>query len=109
MGFFKKLKDTAEKSIEKGVELGTKGYDSAKEAATRGYEKARDEQIIRKTQISESPKQIENVASPSQPTVEMPLKISQPSGEALQILKLRLANGEITKEEFEEMKSVLQE
>ncbi len=39
MGLFKKLKDSAEKGIEKGAELGTKGYDSAKDATLKGIEK----------------------------------------------------------------------
>ena len=43
MGFLKKLKDTAEKGIVKGVELGTRGYDSAMDVAKKGIEKAREQ------------------------------------------------------------------
>jgi hypothetical protein len=54
MGFLKKLKDTAEKGVEKGTdlgkqgvekgaELGTKGYDGAKDAAKKGHEKAKND------------------------------------------------------------------
>ncbi|MDH3278690.1 MAG: hypothetical protein OEL84_02295 [Nitrosopumilus sp.] len=55
MGFLKKVKNTAEKSvekgtylgkkgIEKGAEVGTKGYDGTKDAAKKGgYEKAKKE------------------------------------------------------------------
>ncbi|MFB5645084.1 MAG: hypothetical protein ACE5R3_00635 [Nitrosopumilaceae archaeon] len=52
MGFLKKLKDTAEKGvekgsdlgkkgIEKGTELGTKGVKSASESAKKGYKKGK--------------------------------------------------------------------
>jgi len=54
MGFLKKVKERAEKAvdkgaelgkkgIEKGAEVGTKAYDSAKEAAEKGRNKAREE------------------------------------------------------------------
>lgn len=35
MGFLKKLKDVAEKGVEKGADLGTKAYDEGKKAETR--------------------------------------------------------------------------
>lgn len=41
MGFLKKLKDTAEKGVEKGAELGTKGYEGTKDAAKKGHDKAK--------------------------------------------------------------------
>ncbi len=54
MGFLKKLKDTAEKGveigtdlgkkgIEKGAELGTRAYDEGKKAAEKGRNKARQD------------------------------------------------------------------
>jgi len=54
MGFLKKLKDTAEKGvekgtdlgkqgIEKGAELGTKGYEGTKDAAKKGHDKAKND------------------------------------------------------------------
>lgn len=54
MGFLKKLKETTEKAvdkgaelgkkgIEKGAEVGTKAYDGAREAADKGRNKAREE------------------------------------------------------------------
>lgn len=53
MGFLKRLKETTEKAvdkgaelgrkgIEKGAEVGTKAYDGAKEAAEKGHHKARE-------------------------------------------------------------------
>ncbi len=59
MGFLKKLKETTEravdkgaelgkKGIEKGAEVGTKAYDSAKEAADKGRNKAREEKNDKK-------------------------------------------------------------
>ena len=54
MGFLKKMKDTAEKGvekgadlgkkgIEKGAEVGTKAYDGTKDAAKKGHEKAKED------------------------------------------------------------------
>ena len=112
LGFFKKLKETAEKGIEKGVELGTKGYDSAIDAAKKGYDNAREERISDEQFFStESTKD-------SLPKESMPPSIAKKESiketesrtidpEALMILKLRYAKGEITKEEFEEMKKIL--
>ena len=37
MGFLKKLQNTAEK----GVELGTKGYERTKDTAKKGHDKAK--------------------------------------------------------------------
>ena len=109
MGFLKKLKETAEKSIEKGVELGTKGYDGAKEAATKGYEIARDGHTSESSASHDLPEPKSNDSTST--TIE---KISEKKSdsqeidpEALTILKMRLAKGEISKEEFEEMKSML--
>ena len=53
IGFLKKLKESTEKAIDKGVdiekkgiekgaEVGTKAYDDAKEAAQKGRDKARE-------------------------------------------------------------------
>ena len=53
MGFLKKLKDTTEKALdkgteigkmglEKGAEVGTKAYDGTKEAVETGIDKARE-------------------------------------------------------------------
>ncbi len=52
MGFLKKIKDTAEKGmdkgvdlgkqgVEKGAEIGTKAYDGTKDAAKKGVDKAK--------------------------------------------------------------------
>jgi len=51
MGFLKKIKDTAEKGVDKGVDLGKKGvekgevgtkaYDGTKDAAKKGVDKAK--------------------------------------------------------------------
>lgn len=57
-------------------------------------------------QILESPRQIDNTISPSTQTNNTSTPISQPSQELLQILKLRLVKGEITKEEFDDMKKI---
>jgi len=97
--FKEKLKDTAEKGVEKGVdlgkkgiekgtELGTKGYEGAKEAAKKGYDKAKEESPPKNSVKQDSSKQ----------SFEDPLKV----------LKLRYAKGEISKEEFEEMKKTLE-
>jgi hypothetical protein len=106
VGFLKKLKETTEKSIEKSVELGAKGYGGAKEAASKGYDKAINE---KKTQ-EHSPS---NNSEPIQKTQQEPVHESstQNSGideDALNILKLRLVKGEISKEEFKEMKKGLE-
>jgi len=111
-GFLKKLKETAEKGVEKGVELGTKGYDSAMDAAKKGYEKAREEQrpgepSISRESIEEPIPQ--NITPPAYENKDL-VKESESQTidpEALMILKLRFAKGEITKEQFEEMKKIL--
>jgi len=41
MSFLKKIKDTAENSVEKGAEVGTKAYEGTKDAAKKGHEKAK--------------------------------------------------------------------
>ena len=41
MGFLKKIKDTAEKGVEKGAEVSTKAYEGTKDAAKKGHEKAK--------------------------------------------------------------------
>ena len=38
MGFLKKLKDTAEKGVEKGTDLGKKGVEKGTELGTKGYD-----------------------------------------------------------------------
>jgi hypothetical protein len=54
MGFLKKLKESSEKAVEKGAELGKKGvekgaevgtraYDGTKEAIEKGQKKAREQ------------------------------------------------------------------
>lgn len=40
MGFLNKVKGVAQKGIEKGAELGTKGCEGAKESAKKGHEKS---------------------------------------------------------------------
>ena len=42
MGFLKKLKDTAEKGVEKGTDLGKQGVEKGAELGTRGYEGTKD-------------------------------------------------------------------
>ena len=42
MGFLKKLKDTAEKGVEKGADLGKKGVEKGAELGTKGYEGTKD-------------------------------------------------------------------
>ena len=112
LGFLKKLKETAEKGLEKGVELGTKGYDSAMEAAKKGYENAREES----THNYEPPfaekqdqQQQEPFLSPLEEAPAQETKVQTNSDDSIQILKLRFVKGEITKEQFEEMKNMLQE
>ena len=106
MGFLKKLKETAEKGIEKGVELGAKGYDSAKDAAKRGYDNAKDTQDEKTTNIepqtSNQPESV-HISSPNNQFSNL----SESTKEALQALKLRFVKGEISKQEYEEMKIVL--
>ena len=112
-GFLKQLKETAEKSLEKGVELGTKGYDTAMEAAKKGYGNARDG-----TMSDEQSSLKSKEGSPSQDSIKQNIeKSSEAVGknesqtidpEALMVLKLRLVKGEITKEQFEEMKNTLE-
>jgi len=46
MGFLNKIKDKGvddlgKKAVEKGTEVGTKGYEGAKDAAKKGHEKAK--------------------------------------------------------------------
>lgn len=113
MGFLKKLKETAEKGIEKSVELGTKGYDSAKDAAKKGYDKARDEGSSNETSVSteatkDSPSKdfVKVHNEKKEPIKETKSQTSDP--EELRILKLRFAKGEITKEDFEEMRKMLE-
>jgi hypothetical protein len=111
-GFFKKLKDTAEKGLEKGTEIGTKGFDAAKETAKKGIEKAREEKnsedmIPEPIQEKEIPK---NETNNPEPLVENSEKqtTSQSSDKPLKLLKLRFAKGEISKEEYEEMKKLVE-
>ncbi len=42
MGFLKKIKDTAEKGVEKGTDLGKKGIEKGSELGTKGYEGAKE-------------------------------------------------------------------
>ena len=37
MGFLKKIKDTAEKGVEKGTDLGKQGVEKGAELGTKGY------------------------------------------------------------------------
>ena len=57
MGFLKKLKNTAEKGVDKGVDLGKKGvekgtevgtkaYDGTKGAAKKGHDKTKKDQSL---------------------------------------------------------------
>ena len=101
MGFLKKLKETAEKSIEKGVELGTKGYDTAMDAAKKGIENARPD-----TNDSMPQSNAHTINQKNNPPEET--KSKNTDSEEIVILKQRLAKGEITKEEFEEMKEMLE-
>ncbi len=110
MGFLKKLKETAEKSIEKGVELGSKGYDSAKDVAAKGYEIAREGHTSESSMYTKftEPKPNDHTVHTIEDKESEKISDSQSiDPEALMILKMRLAKGEITKEEFEEMKSML--
>ena len=43
LGFLKKFKDTAEKGVEKGAELGTKSYECTKDAAKKGHDKSKND------------------------------------------------------------------
>ena len=107
-GFFKKLKDTAEKSIEKGVEMGSKGYDSAKDAAKRGHEnsKVHEETQTKSTIENSQATQNEKISSETAQNVSTP-KLSESTQEAIQALKIRFVKGEISKQEFEEKKTLL--
>lgn len=111
-GFFKKLKNTAEKGLEKSTELGTKGFDAAKESAKKGYEKAREERKEKEGEIE--PMQAEEIPptenEPQNSSIETnPNQTPSPSSEeALKLLKLRYAKGEISKEEFEDMKKLVE-
>ncbi len=109
MGFLKKLKETAEKGIEKSVELGTKGYDSAKDAATRGTEKARGRTVSESSLSNESKPQPNEYTPPTINNKESGKETDCQNidPEALKILEMRFAKGEISKEEFEEMKDSL--
>ncbi len=42
MVFLKKIKDTAEKGVEKGTELGKQGIEKGAELGTKGYEGTKD-------------------------------------------------------------------
>ena len=42
MGFLKKIKDTAESGVEKGVDLGKKGVEKGAEVGTKAYEGTKD-------------------------------------------------------------------
>ena len=42
MGFLKKIKDTAEKGVEKGTDLGKQGIEKGAELGTKGYDGAKD-------------------------------------------------------------------
>lgn len=107
MGLFKKLKETAEKGIEKGVELGTKGYDSAKDAAKKGYDKAKEERMYsEQTSSTTSLKDLVTTKSKKNFSPKE-TKSRTADTEEMRILKIRLAKGDITKEEFEEMKKML--
>jgi hypothetical protein len=118
LGFLKKLKNVAEKGIEKGTELGTRGYDTAKDAAVRGYERAKDARndvAAVPTDSKDSAKTTSvpdpvNPPMPAAPPEPAPISaIAAPESEAMHLLKLRLVKGEITKEQFEAMKKVLEE
>lgn len=100
LGIIKKLKETAEKSVEKGVEIGVKGYDRTKEAAKKGYEKAKEEER-RSSKISST--------SGSPKDSLKANKVEDKSSDAIAILKLRLAKGEITEKEFLRSKKLLEE
>jgi tetratricopeptide (TPR) repeat protein len=120
MGFLKKLKETAEKGIEKGAELGTKGYDAAKDAAGKGHEKAR--QLNSDTQEqptivrSNEPYTLSMTTSGEGRLIQPQVTLVSSAGsetaadqEVVKILKMRLAKGEITPQQFEEMLKVLSE
>ena len=42
MGFLKKLKDTTEQGLEKGVDLGKKGVEKGAEVGTKAYDGTKD-------------------------------------------------------------------
>ena len=42
MGFLKKIKDTAEKGVEKGTDLGKKGIEKGTEVGTKAYDGTKD-------------------------------------------------------------------
>ena len=42
MGFLKKMKDTAEKGVEKGADLGKKGVEKGAEVGTKAYGGTKD-------------------------------------------------------------------
>lgn len=98
LGIIKKLKETAEKGVEKGVELGVKGFDKTKDAAKKGYDKAKEEERRSKMSVaSGSSKDNGSKAGNDQ------------SSDAIKVLKLRLAKGEITEKEFLRSKKLLEE
>jgi tetratricopeptide (TPR) repeat protein len=108
VGFLRKLKETAEKGIEKGTELGTKGFDAAKDAAGKGYEKARGESGPNERGVPTTDPSPDNHSI--EPQTETKVTTASPSAadhEALAILKTRLAKGEISPQQFEEMRNVL--
>ena len=111
-GFFKKIKETAEKSLEKSAEMGTKGYDAAKESAKKGYEKAKENRNSERMnseslQAEKIPKNENN--DPDILTEKNEKQItSQSSEKALKLLKVRFAKGEISKEEYEKMKQLIE-
>jgi hypothetical protein len=110
-GFFKKLKNTAEKSLEKSAEFGTKGFDSVKESAKKGYDKAKQERNSEnlKSQEKETNEtsQNESEISNSSLTRDNPDDLKSEDN-SLKILKLRFAKGEISKEEYEKMRKLLE-
>ena len=42
MGFLKKIKDTTEQGLEKGVDLGKKGVEKGAEVGTKAYDGTKD-------------------------------------------------------------------
>jgi hypothetical protein len=42
MGFLKKIKDTAEKGVDKGADLGKKGIEKGSELGTKAYDGTKD-------------------------------------------------------------------
>ena len=108
-GFLRKLKETAEKGIEKGVELGSKGFDSAKDVAERSLAYRLG---ANSTEDQSAPKSVgieEPHASPATiGTNDLQNRSQTDESEPMRILKLRLVKGEISKEEFEEAKKILE-